>query len=62
MRTAQPSVNFFTRVSVETDKRLRRLQKRTGYPNPRLVDEALTALERALEQRQPGTKTESTAA
>jgi hypothetical protein len=47
---AQPAVNFFTRVSPETDKRRRRLQARTGYSAPRLVDEALRCLEDRLLQ------------
>jgi hypothetical protein len=51
--TAQPAVNFFTRVSLETDERRRRLQARTGYSGPELVDEALQTLERALDEREP---------
>jgi hypothetical protein len=46
---AQPAVNFFTRVSVETDERRRRIQARTGYSVPRLVDEALRSLEDRLQ-------------
>ena len=46
---AKPRVNFFTQVSLETDKRRRRLQERTGYSVPRLVDEALRAFETNLD-------------
>jgi hypothetical protein len=47
---AQPAINFFTRINIETDKRRRRLQERTGYPAPRLVDEALRAFETDLDR------------
>ena len=46
---AKPVVNFFTQVSIETDERRRRLQQRTGYSVPRLVDEALRELETKLD-------------
>ena len=46
---AKPRVNFFTQVSIETDERRRRLQERTGYSVPRLVDEALRELETNLD-------------
>lgn len=46
---AKPRVNFFTQVSIETDERRRRLQERTGYSVPRLVDEALRELETTLD-------------
>jgi hypothetical protein len=50
MRTpAKPGVNFFTRVDPETDERRRRLQQRTGYSAPRLVDEALRKFEANLD-------------
>ena len=45
---AKPGVNFFTRVDIETDDRRRRLQERTGYSVPRLVDEALRNFEDSL--------------
>jgi hypothetical protein len=48
---AQPKVNFYTQVSVDADERRRRIQARTGYPLPRLVDEALRAFELSLEDR-----------
>lgn len=46
---AKPGMNFFTRVDLETDERRRRLQQRTGYSLPRLVDEALRELEANLD-------------
>jgi hypothetical protein len=49
MRPAQPAISLSTRVSVETDERRRRLQARTGYSVPRLVDEALRNLEDRLQ-------------
>jgi hypothetical protein len=46
---AKPRVNFFAQVSIDTDERRRRLQQRTGYSVPRLVDEALRELETNLD-------------
>ena len=46
---AKPRVNFFAQVSIDTDERRRRLQERTGYSVPRLVDEALRELETNLD-------------
>ena len=46
---AKPRVNFFAQVSIDTDERRRRLQQRTGYSVPRLVDEALRQLETNLD-------------
>jgi hypothetical protein len=46
---AKPSVNFFTRVSLDTHERRRRLQQRTGLSAPRLVEEALRILEANLD-------------
>ena len=46
---AQPKVNFYTQVSLAVDERRRSIQARTGYPLPRLVDEALKALETSLD-------------
>ncbi len=46
---AQPKVNFYTQVSVDVDARRRRIQAQTGYPLPRLIDEALSALELSLD-------------
>ncbi len=48
---AQPKVNFYTQVSLAVDERRRSIQARTGYPLPRLVDEALRALEVSLDDR-----------
>ena len=49
MRTpAQPRVNFFTSVSLETDKLRRRLQASTGYSAAKLVTEALQLFEKHL--------------
>lgn len=45
---AVPKVNFFCQVGVGTDERRRRIQARTGWAMPRLVDEALAALELSL--------------
>jgi hypothetical protein len=50
---AQPSINFFTRISIEADERRRQLQERTGYSAPRLVAEAFRAFEKHLD-RSPG--------
>ena len=46
---AKPRVNFFAQVSIDTDERRRRLQERTGYSVPRLIDEALRELETNLD-------------
>jgi hypothetical protein len=46
---AQPKVNFYTQVNLAVDERRRRIQARTGYPLPRLVDEALRVLELSLD-------------
>jgi hypothetical protein len=43
---AQPRVNFFTSVSLETDKLRRRLEAATGYSASRLVTEALQLFEK----------------
>jgi hypothetical protein len=49
MRTpAQPRVNFFTSVSLETDKLRRRLQASTGYSTAELVTQALRLFEKHL--------------
>jgi hypothetical protein len=49
MRTpAQPRVNFFTSVSLETDKLRRRLETATGYSAARLATEALQLFEKHL--------------
>jgi hypothetical protein len=54
MRTpAQPRVNFFTSVSLETDKLRRRLETVTGYSAARLVTEALQLFERHLSSTPP---------
>jgi hypothetical protein len=54
MRTpAQPRVNFFTSVSLETDKRRRRLEAATGYSAARLVTEALQLFEKNLSSFAP---------
>jgi hypothetical protein len=58
---AQPKVNFYTQVSVAVDARRRRIQEQTGYPLPRLVDEALRALELSLDARTPQSGTEGRA-
>jgi hypothetical protein len=46
---AKPRVNLFAQVSIDTDERRRRLQERTGYSVPRLIDEALRELETNLD-------------
>jgi hypothetical protein len=50
---AQPRVNFFTSVSLETDKRRRRLEAATGYSAARLVTEALQLFEKNLSSFTP---------
>jgi hypothetical protein len=58
MRTiAQPAVNFFARVNVETDKRRRRLQEELGLTGSELIDRALRSLESQVQAKQdaPGT-------
>ena len=47
---AKPRVNFFAQVSLDTDERRRRIQERTGYSVPRLIDEALRELETNLDR------------
>jgi hypothetical protein len=51
---AQPKVNFYTQVSLEAHERRQRIQERTGYSMPRLVDAALQALEQSLDRHQRG--------
>jgi hypothetical protein len=54
MRTpAQPRVNFYTQVSLETDKLRRRLEAATGYSASRLVTEALHLFELNLSSLAP---------
>jgi hypothetical protein len=54
MRTpAQPRVNFFTSVSLETDKLRRRLEAATGFSASRLVTEALQLFEKHLSSFTP---------
>jgi hypothetical protein len=54
MRTpAQPRVNFFTSVSLETDKLRRRLEAKTGYSAAKLVTEALRLFEKHLSNLAP---------
>jgi hypothetical protein len=54
MRTpAQPRVNFFTSVSLETDKRRRRLEAATGFSASKLVTEALQLFEKNLSSPTP---------
>jgi len=49
MRTlAQPKVNLYTQVSLETDELRRRLEAHTGFSLTRLVTEALQQFERHL--------------
>jgi hypothetical protein len=49
MATApQPSINFHARIDLDTEKRRRRLQARTGLSGPRLVREAFRGFERRL--------------
>jgi hypothetical protein len=49
MRTpAQPRVNLYTQVSLETDKLRRRLEAATGFSASRLVTEALQLFEKHL--------------
>jgi hypothetical protein len=49
MRTpAQPKVNLYTQVSLETDELRRRLEARTGFSLTRLVTEALQQFEKHL--------------
>jgi hypothetical protein len=49
MRTpAQPRVNLYTQVSLETDKLRRHLEAATGYSASRLVTEALHAFAKHL--------------
>jgi hypothetical protein len=50
--TAQPAVNFFTRVSLDTDKRRRRLQEKLGLTGPELIDRALQSLENQVQAEQ----------
>jgi len=54
MRTpAQPKVNLYTSVSVETDELRRRLEARTGFSLTRLVTEALQQFEKHLSSLTP---------
>jgi hypothetical protein len=54
MRTpAQPRVNLYVQVSLETDKLRRRLEAATGFPASRLVTEALQLFERHLSNLVP---------
>jgi len=49
MRTlAQPKVNLYTQVSLETDALRCRLEARTGFSLTRLVTEALQLFEKHL--------------
>jgi hypothetical protein len=52
-RPAQPRVNFFTSVSLETDKLRRRLEAATGFSASRLVTEALRLFEKHLASASP---------
>jgi hypothetical protein len=49
---AQPKVNFYTQVSIEAHERRQRIQARTGYSMPQLVNEALQVLELSLDRHQ----------
>jgi hypothetical protein len=54
MRTpAQPRVNFYTSVSLETDALRRRLEAATGYSLSKLVSEALQLFEKNLSNLAP---------
>ena len=54
MRTpAQPRVNLYTQVSLETDKLRRRLETATGYSASRLVTEALQLFDKHLSNLAP---------
>ena len=54
MRTlAQPKVNLYTQVSLETDELRRRLEARTGFSLTRLVTEALQLFEKHLSSLTP---------
>ena len=44
----QPSINFHARIDIDTEKRRRRLQARTGLSASRLVREAFHELEQRL--------------
>ena len=58
MRTpAQPRVNFYTSVNLETDKLRRRLEAATGYSAARLVTEALQQFEKHLSSLTPSKPT-----
>jgi len=54
MRTpAQPKVNLYTQVNLETDELRRRLEARTGFSLTRLVTEALQQFEKHLSSLTP---------
>ena len=54
MRTpAQPRVNLYVQVNVETDKLRRRLEAATGYSASKLVAEALQLFEKNLSSLAP---------
>jgi hypothetical protein len=50
---AEPHVNFYTQVSLETDKLRRRLEAATGYSASRLVTEALDLFAKNLSSLAP---------
>jgi hypothetical protein len=50
---AEPHVNFYTQVSLETDKLRRRLQAATGFSVSRLVTEALRVFEQHVSNVAP---------
>jgi hypothetical protein len=60
MRTpAQPKVNLYVQVDLETDKLRRRLEVDTGFSAARLVSEALHFFAKHLPTLAPPTPTKS---
>ena len=49
---AKPGVAVSTRLSIETEELRRRLQQRTGYSFPKLIDEGLRCLEDRLQSQE----------
>jgi hypothetical protein len=45
---AKPSVSFSTRIDLETDKRLKKLQRKFGVHWPEMMRLAVDALERSV--------------